>query len=221
MSAVAKITADAVPAAAPAATGGGGGGKIDGKAMAGEVQAEVKAWGEELRVSHSVTPGLGVVLVGDRSDSNMYVRLKQRAATRCGLHSTLVKLAADVTQEQLEHEVDTLMADADVHGVLVQLPLPEHIDEHAVLKRIGAHKDVDGLGAENVGNLYLRGGEPPAAVACTPAAVVEMLQRTGVKIAGKSAVVLGRSNLVGMPLAALLQSMNATVTVCHSATPER
>ena len=114
--------------AAADAGAAGCGAKIDGKAMAGEVQAEVKAWAEEMRLEHSVTPGLGLILVGDRSDSKMYVRLKQRAATRCGLHSTLVKLSADVSQVELEREVDTLMANADVHGVLVQLPLPEHID---------------------------------------------------------------------------------------------
>ena len=195
--------------------------RLDGKAMAAEVQAEVKAWAEELRSAHGVTPGLGIVLVGDRSDSSMYVRLKQRAAKRCGLHCALVKLDANVTQEEVERAVDAMAADENVHGVLVQLPLPEQIDEHAVLTRIHASKDVDGLGAENVGNLCLRGGEPPAAVACTPAGVVEILQRGGIKVAGKTAVVLGRSNLVGMPLAALLQSMNATVTVCHSATPEQ
>ena len=195
--------------------------KIDGKAMAADVQAEVKAWVEELKAVHGVVPGLGIVLVGDRSDSAMYVRLKQRAAKKCGVECTVVKCDATVAQADLEAHVDNLMSNESVHGVLVQLPLPEHIHEHSVLKRIGADKDVDGLCAENIGNLHLRGGEPPAVVACTPAGVIEMIQRSGVTVKGKYVVVLGRSNLVGMPVAALLQSMNATVTVCHSATPER
>ena len=226
MSAATGKTCDAAAAAdvtarEAAADGSCVGAMIDGKAIAASVELEVKAWAEELHLSHSVTPGLGLVLVGTRSDSAMYVRLKQRAAKRCGLYSKLVKLDAEVSQEALESTVDDMLHDATLHGVLVQLPLPDHIDEDAVLKRITPEKDVDGIGAENIGNLCLRGGEPPAAVACTPAGVIEILQRIGVKISGKEAVVLGRSNLVGMPVAALLQSMNATVTVCHSATPNR
>ena len=214
---MAALSSDARSGAAAVATGT----RIDGKSMAADVQSQVKAWVEDLKASHGVVPGLGIVLVGDRPDSAMYVRLKQRAAKKCGVQCTVVKCNATVDQADLEMQVDKLMSDEGVHGVLVQLPLPEHIDEHSVLKRIGANKDVDGLGAENIGNLHLRGGEPPAVVACTPAGVIEMLQRSGVKVKGKYAVVLGRSNLVGMPVAALLQSMNATVTVCHSATPER
>merc|ERR1719253_591231 len=110
--------------------------------------------------------------------------------------------------------------DPKVHAILVQLPLPKHIAEHTILKSINVEKDADGFSALNIGNLVLKGGEPPLAIPCTPAGCIEMLQRSGVEVRGKDAVVLGRSNIVGMPVAALLQSMNATVTICHSRTKD-
>ncbi len=193
---------------------------INGKAVAATIRLEVKALVDELQRDHSVTPGLAVVLVGQRTDSATYVRMKKRAAAECGFHSVDLDFEADVTQETLEAAIDGLNADDKVHGILVQLPLPKHIDEAAILARIAVAKDVDGFSAANIGNLCLRGGQPPLAVPCTPAGCVELLQRSGVAVSGKEVVVLGRSNIVGMPVAHLLQSMDATVTVCHSRTAD-
>ena len=175
---------------------------------------------DELQRDHSVTPGLAVVLVGQRTASATYVRMKKRAAAECGFHSVDLDFEADVTQKKLEAAIDGLNADDKVHGILVQLPLPKHIDESAIFARINVAKDVDGFSAANIGNLCLRGGQPPLAVPCTPAGCVELLQRSGVAVSGKEVVVLGRSNIVGMPVAHLLQSMDATVTVCHSRTAD-
>jgi len=180
----------------------------------------VKAGTEELLRDHSIVPGLAVVLVGSRKDSQTYVRMKKKAAAEVAFHSVDIDLPEDVTQESLLREIDRLNADPKVHAILVQLPLPRHIDEAAVLKRIKLEKDADGFSALNIGNLCLRGGDRPLAVPCTAAGCIELLERSGVQISGKEAVVLGRSNIVGMPVAALLQSMNATVTVCHSHTKD-
>ena len=161
-----------------------------------------------------------MVLVGNRPDSATYVRMKKKAAAEIGFLNVDVQLDADVTQERLLEVVDELNSRADVHAILVQLPLPEQIDEAAVLKRILVEKDVDGFSAENIGNLCLKGGQQPLALPCTPAGCIELLKRSDVEVSGKDAVVLGRSNIVGMPVGALLQSMNATVTTCHSRTAD-
>lgn len=129
-----------------------------------------------------------------------------------------VTLPDTASQEEIIAEVHKLNEDSLVHGILVQLPLPPHVDEAAVLLAIKHEKDVDGFSAMNIGNLCMKGGDPPLAIPCTPAGCVELLQRYGVEVSGADAVVLGRSNIVGMPVASLLQSMNATVTVCHSRT---
>jgi len=174
----------------------------------------------ELKSSHGVVPGLAVILVGSRKDSQSYVRNKKKAAAEVGFHSIDVDLPDTVTQEALLLEVKKLNEDPSVHAILVQLPLPSHIDEATVLESIAVEKDADGFSALNIGNLCLKGGSPPMAVPCTPAGCIELLQRSGVDVSGKDTVVLGRSNIVGMPVAALLQSMNATVTVCHSRTKD-
>eukprot|EP00437_Effrenium_voratum_P037343 CAMPEP_0181485412 /NCGR_PEP_ID=MMETSP1110-20121109/46555_1 /TAXON_ID=174948 /ORGANISM="Symbiodinium sp., Strain CCMP421" /LENGTH=250 /DNA_ID=CAMNT_0023611417 /DNA_START=51 /DNA_END=799 /DNA_ORIENTATION=+ len=160
-----------------------------------------------------------MILVGERQDSQSYVKNKKKAATEVDFHVVDIHLPESVTQEELLLELEKLNADPQVHGILVQLPLPAHIDEAVVLKRIRVDKDADGFAAENVGNLCLKGGDP-LAVPCTPAGCVELLQRSGVEVTGKSAVVLGRSNLVGMPVAQMLLSLDATVTVCHSHTAD-
>ena len=144
--------------------------------------------------------------------------MKKRAASECGFHSIDKQFDETTTQEQLLATVRELNADPQVHAILVQLPLPKHIDEARVLEEIYVTKDVDGFSAENIGNLCLKGGKPPLAVPCTPAGCVELLQRSGVDMKGKEVVVVGRSNIVGMPVAHLLTSMDATVTVCHSRT---
>mmetsp|Transcript_103158 Transcript_103158/g.204936 ORF Transcript_103158/g.204936 Transcript_103158/m.204936 type:complete len:354 (-) Transcript_103158:98-1159(-) len=191
---------------------------IDGKKLSADVKKEVKDAVEELRSQHGVTPGLAVVLVGSRKDSQSYVRNKKKSAEEVGFHSVDVTLPEEVTEDVLMAEVAKLNEDPAVHAILVQLPLPSHINEAKVLASIKVEKDVDGFSSVNIGNLCLKGGSPPLAIPCTPAGCIEMLQRSGVVVSGADAVVLGRSNIVGMPVAALLQSMNATVTVCHSRT---
>eukprot|EP00411_Alexandrium_monilatum_P025510 CAMPEP_0175337992 /NCGR_PEP_ID=MMETSP0095-20121207/4611_1 /TAXON_ID=311494 /ORGANISM="Alexandrium monilatum, Strain CCMP3105" /LENGTH=452 /DNA_ID=CAMNT_0016635393 /DNA_START=38 /DNA_END=1396 /DNA_ORIENTATION=- len=193
---------------------------IDGKDIAAEVRAEVRAEAEELQKEYGLKPGLAVILVGERKDSQSYVRMKKKAAMEANLHSVDITLPDSVSQAELLAEVRRLNADPRVHAILVQLPLPSHIDEPLVLKEIKVEKDADGFAAMNIGNLCLRGGDPPLAIPCTPAGCVELLQRKGVDVKGKNVVVLGRSNIVGMPVAVLLQSMDATVTVCHSRTKD-
>jgi len=191
---------------------------IDGKQTAATIRTELATETQNLQQNHGVTPGLAVVLVGQRVDSATYVRMKKKAAAEVGIHSIDVTLESSVSEETLLAEIRKLNDDPSVHGILVQLPLPEHVDEAKVLKAIDVRKDADGFDAGNIGNLWLRGGEPPLAIACTPAGCIELLQRYQIPIAGKECVVLGRSNIVGMPVAALLQSCNGTVTVCHSRT---
>eukprot|EP00434_Breviolum_minutum_P000854 symbB.v1.2.000752.t1/scaffold36.1/size400579/24 len=191
---------------------------IDGKAIAALVRAEVKEMTEEFKTQSGVTPGLAMLLVGERPDSQSYVKNKKKAATEVGFHVIDVHLPETISAEEVLAEVKKLNEDPQVHGILVQLPLPEHINEAQILKSIRVDKDADGFAAENVGNLCLKGGDPPLAVPCTPAGCVELLQRSGVTVAGKTATVLGRSNLNGMPMAQMLLSMDATVTTCHSKT---
>lgn len=191
---------------------------IDGKMIASIVRQEVKDHTEQLKAEHGLTPGLAVILVGNRKDSESYVKNKKKMSAEVGFHNVDVNLPETVSQEDLLKEVDKLNKDPAVHAILVQLPLPDHIDEPTILESILVSKDVDGFSAENIGNLCLKGGRPPMALPCTPAGCIELLQRSEVDCSGKDAVVIGRSNIVGMPVAALLQSMNATVTVVHSRT---
>ena len=192
---------------------------IDGKAIAGAIRGEIKAAVENMVATQGGSkPGLAVVLVGERKDSATYVRMKKKAAAEVGFHSVDVNLAATASEREIVEAVVRLNEDPKIHGILVQLPLPKHVDEAKVLRCIRVDKDADGFAALNVGHLCLRGGEDPSAVACTPAGCVELLTRSGVDVKGKAAVVVGRSNIVGMPVAALLQKMDATVTVCHSRT---
>jgi 5,10-methylene-tetrahydrofolate dehydrogenase/methenyl tetrahydrofolate cyclohydrolase len=143
-----------------------------------------------------------------------------RPQAEVGFHSIDLNFEDSVTQAELVSAIDGLNADSKIHGILVQLPLPAQIDEAALLERIDVAKDVDGFSASNIGNMCLKGGRPPLALPCTPAGCVELLQRSDVRVSGKDAVVLGRSNIVGMPVAHLLTSMDATVTVCHSRTAD-
>ena len=193
---------------------------IDGKAIAAQYTREIAEGSAELKEKHGVVPGLAVVLVGERKDSQTYVRMKKKAAKEVGFFSVDVDLPDTVTEERLLEVVRELNERDDVHAILVQLPLPKHIDEAKVLASIKVEKDVDGFSAENMGNLALRGGAPPLAVPCTPAGCIVLLQRSGVDMRGKHAVVLGRSNIVGLPAALLLLSCDATVTIAHSKTPD-
>lgn len=189
---------------------------IDGKKVAAEVRERVA---EEVAVlaAAGVIPGLAVVLVGEDPASAAYVRMKERDCGLVGITSFDTRLPEDTPQAELEAVIDRFNADPAVHAILVQLPLPRHLDTEAVLARISPHKDADGLHPENLGRL-VRG--LPAPRACTPFGVMEMLRSYGVDPAGKRAVVVGRSTLVGKPMALMLLEANATVTVCHSRTTD-
>jgi methylenetetrahydrofolate dehydrogenase (NADP+)/methenyltetrahydrofolate cyclohydrolase len=190
---------------------------IDGKAIAQKVRDEVKEKVAARAAAGKSQPGLATVLVGERVDSAAYVGMKQKACAELGMTSFHHPVPADVSQEDLEKLVKELNADPKVHGILVQLPLPDHLDEERVLQLINIEKDVDGFSPLNIGRLAQKGREP-LFVPCTPYGCIYLLKEAGVQISGANAVVLGRSNIVGMPAALLLVKENATVTVCHSRT---
>jgi methylenetetrahydrofolate dehydrogenase (NADP+)/methenyltetrahydrofolate cyclohydrolase len=192
---------------------------IDGTAIAQKVRDEVKEKVAKRLAEGKSQPGLATVLVGDRIDSATYVSMKQKACAELGMTSFHHPIPADVTQEDLEKLIKELNADPKVNGILVQLPLPDHLDEESVLKLIDLEKDVDGFSPLNIGRLAQKGREP-LFVPCTPYGCIYLLKEAGVKIAGANAVVLGRSNIVGMPAALLLIKENATVTVVHSKTKD-
>jgi methylenetetrahydrofolate dehydrogenase (NADP+)/methenyltetrahydrofolate cyclohydrolase len=195
---------------------------IDGKAIAQKVRDEVKEKVAARVAAGKPKPGLATVLVGERVDSATYVRMKQKACADLGMNSFHHPLPADITQEEIEKVVSDLNADPAVNGILVQLPLPGHLDEEKVLQAIDLEKDVDGFHPVNIGRLAQKGREPEF-VPCTPYGCIYLLKEAGVEISGKNAVVLGRSNIVGMPAALLLVKENATVTIVHSRTknPEK
>jgi len=190
---------------------------IDGKAIAKEVREEVKEKVAKRVAAGKPKPGLATVLVGERVDSMTYVRMKQKACADLGMNSFHRPLPADATQEEVEALVKELNADPAVNGILVQLPLPGHLDEEKVLQAIDLEKDVDGFHPINIGRLAQKGREP-LFVPCTPNGTIYLLKKAGVEISGANAVVLGRSNIVGMPAALLLVKENATVTIVHSRT---
>ena len=191
---------------------------IDGEAIAAEVRNEVKVGVDKLKAS-GITPCLAAVLVGDVPASQVYVRTKRKACEHVGLSSVLHTPAGDIPEAQLLALIDQLNDDPAVHGILIQLPLPDHVDEAKVIERLSPSKDVDGFHPSNVGKLVIG---MDTFKPCTPAGVQELLVRSGIEIAGKHAVVIGRSNIVGKPMANLLvqkhKDANATVTVCHSRT---
>ena len=187
---------------------------MDGKALAAELMTELKARVEALK-ARGVTPGLAVILVGDDPASQVYVRNKGKACEELGIESETLRLPADIPQKELEALIEKLNRDPRVDGILVQLPLPRHLDEAAVLARIIPDKDVDGFHIENAGKLFT--GQK-GVVACTPKGILYMLKASGVPLSGKNAVVIGRSNIVGKPIAMLLLNENCTVTLCHSRT---
>lgn len=188
---------------------------IDGKAVAAAVRERVAADVEALR-ARGVTPGLATVLVGDDPASAVYVRMKREDCAEVGIESFHHEPGGDVSEPELAELIRGLEADDRVHGILLQLPLPGHLDQDALIPLIGAGKDVDGLTPANAG--LLAQGRPEALVPCTPAGVIELLDHAGVELDGARAAVIGRSILVGKPLAALLLAANATVTHCHSRT---
>ena len=187
---------------------------IDGKAIAAEMRNECAVRVERLK-SRGIVPGLAVVIVGEDAASQVYVRNKAVASEGIGMHSEVHAMPGDTTQQQLLAFIHSLNASRHIHGILVQLPLPRHIDSRAVEAAIDPEKDVDGFHYFNVGALVV--GEP-AFYPCTPWGVMRMLEHEGVKLEGKHAVVVGRSNIVGKPMALMLLNASATVTVCHSKT---
>lgn len=192
---------------------------IDGTQIAAAIHNEIKLEVEGMKARTGKVPGLATVLVGDRKDSQAYVKMKKKACAKVGMNSFGQDLPGDISPEELLKVVRELNANPDVHGILVQLPLPGHIDEEDILGAISLEKDVDGLHPINIGRLSMKRREP-LFVPCTPKGCIELLNRTGVEIEGKRAVVLGRSNIVGLPVAMLLLHRNATVTICHSRTKD-
>jgi methylenetetrahydrofolate dehydrogenase (NADP+) / methenyltetrahydrofolate cyclohydrolase len=190
---------------------------IDGTAIAAEIREEIRQQVADLQARWDRVPGLATVLVGDNTASATYVRMKQKACAEAGIQSFGHELPADATQEEVVGLVSELNANPEVNGILVQLPLPRHLDEEAVLNAISIEKDVDGFHPINIGRLAMKGRDP-LFIPCTPYGVIVLLQKAGIKLSGADAVVLGRSNIVGLPVAMLLQKENATVTICHSRT---
>ncbi len=191
---------------------------IDGTAIAALVRAEIKAEVQRLQADRGVTPGLATILIGDNPASATYVRNKRRACEEVGIRSFGYELPATTTEDELLGLLGELSARHDVHGILVQLPLPSHIDAQRIVEAIPPEKDVDGFHPANLGLLGVKGAQAMFAP-CTPQGCIELLERSSVQISGRRAVVLGRSTIVGLPTALMLLARDATVTICHSKTP--
>lgn len=192
---------------------------IDGTAVAARLRAEIAEQVKTMEAERGMHPGLATVLVGDDPASHSYVRMKRKACEEVGIESFSYELPADSSQEDVERLVRDLNANPKVNGILVQLPLPKHLNEEAILSAIGLNKDVDGFHPVNIGRLAMK-GRKPLFIPCTPYGVIVLLEEVGVTFQGANAVVLGRSNIVGMPTALLLIHRDATVTVCHSRTKD-
>lgn len=192
---------------------------IDGKAIADEIRGEIGKGVEKLVGGGGPRPGLATVLVGENPASHTYVKMKRKACADLGIESFPHELPATATQQEVETLVRDLNADPKIHGILVQLPLPAGLDEEAVLKAVSIEKDVDGFHPINIGRLAQKGRDP-LFVPCTPAGCMILLKKAGATLSGAQAVVVGRSNIVGMPAALLLVKEDATVTICHSRTKD-
>lgn len=190
---------------------------IDGKQISADIRAEVAADVRKMKDQYGLTPGLAVVLVGEDPASQVYVRNKENACAEVGFNSYKYVLPAETSEADLLKLVEELNGREDVHGILVQLPLPEQIDEQKVINAINPDKDVDGFHPVNVGRLTVGAAVFPP---CTPAGIIELLERSGTEMTGANAVVIGRSNIVGKPVALLLLAQNCTVTICHSRTKD-
>lgn len=190
---------------------------IDGKALSAQIRENLKEDVAAFTEKYNITPGLAVILAGNDSASALYVKNKIKGCEQTGIKSFSYYLPEDVSEKEIFDLIDTLNNDKNVHGILVQLPVPKHINEQKVLERIDYKKDVDGIHAMNIGNLVLG---RDTIYSCTPLGCIKMIKSQGIDIAGKNAVVVGRSNIVGKPLALLLLQENATVTICHSKTKD-
>ena len=190
---------------------------IDGKAISAAVRGEIKENTQRFIAETGVTPGLAVIIVGTDPASQVYVRNKRRACEEVGFYSEAYELPEATTQAELEALVDKLNADSNIHGILCQLPLPKHLDEESILLRIDPKKDVDAFHPYNVGRIMIGNQR---FLSCTPAGVMELIRRSDIDCTGRECVVVGRSNIVGKPMAMLLLQANGTVTVCHSRTKD-
>lgn len=190
---------------------------IDGKSLALEIREEVRKQVLSLIEKNGITPHLAVILVGDNPASQSYVRGKENACKKAGILSTVIRVDASVTQDELIKIVDQLNQDETVHGILLQLPIPKHLNSEAVIERISSSKDVDGFTLKNVA--LLTNGQPHL-VPCTPLGIIRILKKYQIQIEGKHCVVIGRSQIVGKPMASLLLKENGTVTICHSRTTD-
>ena len=190
---------------------------IDGKAIGKLLRKEITEGVAKIKAERGITPGLAVVLVGDDPASHTYVRMKEKSCVQVGMYSEVHRLPGDTSEEQLLRMINELNCSAKIHGILVQLPLPKHIDETKVIESINPAKDVDGFHPINAGRMFI--GED-SYLPCTPYGIMEMLAHEGVNLKGKHAVVVGRSNIVGKPIAMLLLKEHATVSICHSRTAD-
>lgn len=196
---------------------------IDGKAIASQIREEVKERVSQLESEHAKVPGLAVVLVGSRRDSQTYVNMKKKACAAAGITSVGYDYEDTISEEDLLQTVHKLNQDSSIHGILIQLPLPSHLNQDKILRRIDPAKDVDGLHPVNVAALQLYSGEAldaPFSIPCTPLGCLALLDRSNVELKGKHCVVIGRSHLVGIPMARLLLGRDATVTIVHSKTTD-
>ncbi|MBQ9939112.1 MAG: bifunctional methylenetetrahydrofolate dehydrogenase/methenyltetrahydrofolate cyclohydrolase FolD [Oscillospiraceae bacterium] len=189
---------------------------IDGKAISEKIRGDIRK-DVEAMIAEGITPGLAVVIVGNNPASRTYVNNKKKACAQVGIHSEEYALPEETTQEQLIALVEELNGRSDIHGILVQLPLPKHIDDEAIIAAISPKKDVDAFHAENVGHIMI--GDHKF-LPCTPAGVMELLRESDIEVGGKECVIIGRSNIVGKPMAMLLLQKNGTVTICHSRTKD-
>lgn len=188
---------------------------IDGKAISAQIREEIAQKVKVFNEKTGTCPGLAVVIVGENPASQVYVRNKKKACEQVGFNSWVYEMPEDTTQDELNSLIDKLNDDTSVHGILVQLPLPKHLDEEQVILRIKPEKDVDAFHPTNVGRITIGN---PKFLPCTPAGIMELIRRSGIDVSGKECVVIGRSNIVGKPMALLLLAENGTVTVCHSRT---
>ena len=188
---------------------------IDGKKISEDIRREVKEATQHLQTQRGFVPGLAFILVGDNPASQSYVRMKGKACEEVGFYSVTERMPTETPQDVLLRKVDEFNVDPRIHGILVQLPLPKHIDEHTVIERINPQKDVDGFHPYNVGRLVAGN---PLHSSCTPYGIMELFDRNGIELSGKEAVVVGRSNIVGKPMALMLLARHATVTICHTRT---
>lgn len=188
---------------------------IDGKALAQKMQSQLAEKVQKLKAEHGIVPGLVVILLGDNPASQVYVRNKERSALAAGFKSETVRLSESICQEELITIIEQYNQDQSIHGILVQLPLPSHINDKKIILAIDPKKDVDGFHPMNTGHLW---SGRPLMVPCTPAGIMEMFSEYGIDLEGKHAVIIGRSNIVGKPMAQLLLDKNATVTLTHSRT---